>query len=393
MQPILAKYMSNQAPKNPQDLSALDMYMATPEGQAALGQAEQQPAPAMASAPIEIPQATTPPLQAITPMANEDYQKQAQAAALQQQAQMTQLQNYIRDYSQQKGGIDYSAPSALLASLDAKYKPLAEQMEKTRPKNPQERAKELIDLQSKLVTSEGKMGAQEMNALKSLLGLNISQQKADAQTKNAGFRGESLDVRKDEQAARAVDKITNDKELEQHVQRLQGANRITAQLDAAASGQIVDTSQLLNDLNVEYVALITGRNNAPEGTAEKSSYDTAASKMSRVMQQLSSDPKSINSPKIVEQLRNSVEDLKTTYQKNVDVRADRLKRDYAHNAAANKAIQGAIADVKQQFGHAANKKAKPAMPADAAIHGPGKDGLDNLSDEELLKKYNQLQGQ
>lgn len=389
MQPVLAKYMGQQTPKNPQDLSALDMYMATPEGQAMLGQTEQQPEPAMASAPVgQGPTSTN-----ITPVANEDYQKQAQAASLQQQAQLAQLQNYIKEYSQQKPGVDFSAPSALLASLDNKYKPLAEQMEKSKPKNQQERAKELIDMQAKLVGSEGKMGAQELNALKSLLGLNISQQKADAFTKNAGLRGESVDLRKDEQAARAVDKVTNDKELEQHVQRLQGANRITAQLDAAASGQIVDTSQLLNDLNVEYVALITGRNNAPEGSSERSSYDTASSKMSRVMQQLSADPKSINSPKIVEQLRNSVEDLKSTYQKNVDVRADRLKRDYAHNAAANKAIQGAIADVKQQYGHAANKKAVPAAPENAVIHGPGKDGLDNLSDEELLQKYNQLQGQ
>lgn len=389
MQPALTKYLGQQAPQNPQDLSALDMYMATPEGQAALGQAEQQPAPAMALAPVgQATQGTQ------VPVGLDKYQQLAQASDVKNQDQLRNLQEYINEYAQKRPqGVDFSAPAALLASMDSKYQPLAQAMEKNKPANADQRLKDVIDLQSKLVGSQSKMGAQELNALKSLLGLNISQQKADADTKNAGLRGESVDLRKDEQAARAVDKVTNDKELEQHVQRLQGANRITAQLDAAASGQIVDTSQLLNDLNVEYVALITGRNNAPEGSAERSSYDTASSKMSRVMQQLSADPKSINSPKIVEQLRNSVEDLRSTYQKNVDVRADRLKRDYAHNAAANKAIQGAIADVKQQYGHAANKKAIPAAQENAVIHGPGKDGLDNLSDEELLQKYNQLQGQ
>lgn len=364
MQPILAKYMSNQAPKNPQDLSALDMYMATPEGQAALGQAEQQPVPAMASSPLQQPQMPAGPT---APATLDAYQKNAAAADTQQQAQMAQLQKYIQNYAMQKPDeIDYSAPSALLASLDAKYKPLAEQMGKNKPQSQEARAKELIDMQQKLTSTEQKGSLGSLNALRQMLGLGISQQKADAFTRSADYRGQSIGLREDEQAARAVDKVTTNKQLNGHIDRIQGADRILSQLDAADRGEIVDTPQLLEDVNNEYRALITGRNNSPEGSQERGSYNTAASKMSSIMQKISAEPKSINSPAIMKQLRDSVVDLKTTYQKNVDVTADRLNREYHHNAAAQKAIKGSIDEVKSQYGSKANKSIAPSKPAPTA---------------------------
>jgi len=159
-----------------------------------------------------------------------------------------------------------------------------------------------------------------------------------------------LDVARDNQASSAVDKITNDSQLKSHVQRVQGADRILGQLDAAKSGKIVDTNQLLNDINTEYVNLLTGSNNSALGKQERTEYTTMAGNLAATLQKIKGSPESINSPEILNQLETQVRDLKANYQNQIKARGKMLQRSYSHNPNATQAQQEKIAEMSNQFG-------------------------------------------
>lgn len=159
-----------------------------------------------------------------------------------------------------------------------------------------------------------------------------------------------LDVARDNQASSAVDKITNDAQLKAHTQRIQGADRILSQLDDVKHNKIVDTHQLLNDVNTEYVALLTGSNNPALGKQERTEYTSKASQLSALIQDITAHPESINSPDIMNQLETQVRGLKTNYQGQVSARAKLLKRSYAHNPIATQAQQDKILEMQGQFG-------------------------------------------
>ncbi len=152
-------------------------------------------------------------------------------------------------------------------------------------------------------------------------------------------------IARDNQASAAVDKVVNDPQLKAHTQRVQGANRIQGQLDDIKQGKIVDTNQFLNDLNTEYVNLLTGANNSALGKLERTEYRSTAGDIAGVIQKLSGNPQSIRSPEILKQLETSVAGLKQTYQKNIDTRALQLQRSYAHNPDATQAQKQAIQDM------------------------------------------------
>ncbi len=166
-----------------------------------------------------------------------------------------------------------------------------------------------------------------------------------------GFNSaDRVNVMKDNQSAAAVDKVVNDSQIKNHVQRIQGAQRIKSQLDEIRAGHIVDTSQFLNDLNTEYVNLLTGSNNAALGKLERTEYRTYAGDMANVLQKIKASPQSINSPEILSQLEKSVDSLKAVYQKNLAERGKLLQRSYAHNPDAANQQKAKIQELVGQFG-------------------------------------------
>lgn len=159
-----------------------------------------------------------------------------------------------------------------------------------------------------------------------------------------------LNLAKDNQSSQAVDKVKNNPQLNQYIQRVQGANRIQSQLEDVKSGKIVDTNQFLNDLNTEYVNLLTGSNNAALGKQERTEYRTTAGDLASIIQRIKGSPESVRSPEIMKQLETSVQGLKQTYQRSVNTRAQELQRDYKHNPDAVAAQQKAIQDTIQNYG-------------------------------------------
>lgn len=156
---------------------------------------------------------------------------------------------------------------------------------------------------------------------------------------------QQLETSKDNQSAQSVNKIIDDSQLKNHQQRIQGANRILDQLNDAKSGKIVDTNQLLGDVNTEYVNLLTGANNSALGKQERTEYRTMAGDLSGLLQRIKAEPESINSPEIMNQLETQVRGLKSNYQSNYQQRAQLLKKNYSHNQQANQAQDDKIKEM------------------------------------------------
>lgn len=196
----------------------------------------------------------------------------------------------------------------------------------------------------------------------------------------------------DNQASMAVDRVLKDSPLNSMIQRTQGANRILGQLDEVRSGKMVDTYQFLNDINTEYVNLLTGVNGSALGKLERTEYTTFQGKLANYMQQAKADPQSINSPKILAQIETGVKSLQHTYAREIDKRADLLKRGFPHNPFAQQQLMQTIGDMKQQYG--SQSIASPsvtATPSAPATPEPVSYGATPKEIEENYAKYKAAQ--
>jgi hypothetical protein len=178
----------------------------------------------------------------------------------------------------------------------------------------------------------------------------------------AGAMQGRVDVQRDNQTATAVDKVTNDKLLQQYTQRIQGAQRINSQLAEVKAGHIVDTNQFLNDLNTEYVNLLTGSNNSALGKQERTEYTTYAGQLANLIQKIKAEPQSIHSPDIMNQLETSVNSLEGVYRGQVNTRASQLQRNYTHNPDATKAQKDKIQEMIGDFGTPQSEQQQPPAP-------------------------------
>lgn len=160
-----------------------------------------------------------------------------------------------------------------------------------------------------------------------------------------------VDVQKDNQTAKAVDDVTKDQQLNNSVQRIQGASRIQSQINDIKSGKIVDTKQFLGDLNMEYTNLLSGAQNTALGKQERTEYNTYASDLAGAIQKITGDPTSIHSPAVMNQLETSVGSLKQTYQNQVNTRATMLQRNYPHNPDATQAQKDKIKEMISNYGN------------------------------------------
>lgn len=184
-----------------------------------------------------------------------------------------------------------------------------------------------------------------------------------------------LNIQRDNQTAAAVDKVANDAQLKAHAQRIQGADRIASQLAEVKAGKIVDTNQFLNDLNAEYVNLLTGSNNAALGKLQRTEYQTLAGKIGNILQEIKGKPQSINSPEILSQLEKSVMSLRENYVKNLKERGALLQRTYRHNPDATAAQQAKVQEMIGQY-----------ETPQGLLHGGDQEAAERARLEELRRK-------
>src|ERR1019366_2493191 len=111
----------------------------------------------------------------------------------------------------------------------------------------------------------------------------LAQQRLGITAKNSNLKEDAL-------TNTTVAAINNDTLLNSYTQRIQGANRIDAQLAAVKSGKITDTRQLLAEITRELQAAQTGSNQTSEGSTERQSYDTASASLAGVYQRISGHP-------------------------------------------------------------------------------------------------------
>lgn len=217
------------------------------------------------------------------------------------------------------------------------------------PESPQDLAAKVYGLQNTLTGQQNAMTTQDLQNLKdhmSQMG-GLSQLAALARM---GQRDQTNGMRADNIASGAVDKVTNDPIIQQAIPRVLGVQRIQSQIADMKNGKFLDTPQFLNDINLEYTAALTGRNNSAEGTMERVNYDNAAQRYANIMQQIKSAPQGVNTPGILNQIQSQISGLGQNWQKAIDDRANMLQRNYSHVPQATNAQAKAIQDMKNTYG-------------------------------------------
>jgi hypothetical protein len=298
------------------------------------------------------------------------------------------IDQYIKDFQAQPQGINWTPLAAYIDSKNPNSH-MVEAAKALAPLSPDEKNKILLDLQMKAQGARNQMSQEQLNSLRLQQQMQHQQSHDDMQDRHnrmmetaALGRTESMngrvEVMKDNQTAAAVDKLTKDSLLQQHSQRLLGADRILGQLDAVKAGKIVDTEQLLNDVNLEYVNLLKGANSAL-GHLERTEYTTALGKLASIQQTISGHPESVRSPEIIQQLRTAVEDLKGNYQRAYAARAEDLKRTYKYNPEATRQMSEKATQLTRRFG----------TPTEGASGAPPLHELNNDELYEIWKKKKQ----
>lgn len=294
-------------------------------------------------------------------LAEESRAKQ-QAAIDAQQQQLTKIQNMPQQVN--LSGLGALADMANHSTYNASsYKA---------PESPQDLAAKVYGLQNTLTGQQNSMTTQDLQNLKdhiSQMG-GLSQLAALARI---GQRDQSNGMRADNIASGAVDKVTNDPIIQQAIPRVLGVQRIQSQIADMKNGKFLDTPQFLNDINLEYTAALSGRNNSAEGTMERVNYDNAANRYANIMQQIKSAPQGVNTPGILNQIQSQISGLGQNWQKAIDDRSSMLQRNYAHVPAATSAQAKAIQDMKKTYGSgivSAPQSSGPDVNADLTKMSP-----------------------
>lgn len=341
------KNLLEGVPLNPlylEELAQADQNNMVPP--VAIQMAQQAGAPMTPPPPAENPMSQIPVSQAFSGpgdlMGLKEKFKQHQNM---QDLETGKLRDYLQQYSAMEQPTDYRALAAFIGSMGQGNSQLLTAANAQAPESRIKRTENLIGYQEKLAKNVG-----DTKSANEYLRLLQGQQRADAFSSRANAATAGVGIRYDAQSSKAVDTVMNDKQLGQHVQRIQGADRILGQIADTKEGKIIDTNQLLNDINTEYVNLLTGANNSALGKQERTEYRTLSGDVAAQMQRIRAQPQSINSPEIIRQLETSVSELRKLYQKNVDVRSSALQRSFPHNPQAQAAQRDAIKTMMSNYG-------------------------------------------
>ncbi len=166
----------------------------------------------------------------------------------------------------------------------------------------------------------------------------------------AGAIGGRNATAKDSQTITAAGKITNDSQLNTLSQRIIGVRTIKDQIAAVKRGEIVDTKQLLGDINAEYLKLVTNSSSPALGKLERTEYTSTASDLAGIIQKITGNPQSINSPDIMNQLEKQIDHADRIYRKSYAQRAPSKKVNLVSNPNANAEQDRVIKDLTDQFG-------------------------------------------
>lgn len=355
-------------PLDPSQLSGEQLNMLSQMA----GQVPQAPAGQVPAPPTNAPASQVPVTKGMKNDAlSEALQQRLRQHSTDYQRELDQLREYAKNYAGMEQATDYRPLAAFAAGLPGGNKELMAAANSLAPETPQQHAEKVLQNQQGIAKLVG-----DQKATGDMLKYMQGQQRLGIMQGRNDIYGQRLGLATDAQSSGAVDKVLNDKQIGQYIPRIQGADRVLGQLNDVRSGKIVDTNQFLNDLNTEYVNLLTGANNSALGKQERTEYRTAAGDIASSIQRLKAEPESINSPKILQQLETSVQGLKATYQKNLATRAQTLQRNFPHNPQAQGAQQEAIGSLTKTYGTVA-----PETPKFTP------EQLKDLSDEELRSLY------
>lgn len=311
--------------------------------QAAVDMVKNQLAPNL---PKPMPQRPTIPPQVIQQAKANQWEDNVKKTLAEQDAGVGGLEKYLQEMQSEPRGINYTPLAALLDStIPGSHLTAAAQA--MAPQSEEKRQEDMFKLADLIQQRKSNLAQNAVKPYKDQLDMLTGMLKAQAQQDRWGTLG---GVRQDNQTMQAVDRITKDKTLVDYQNRLEGANRIQSQLQAVRDGKMVDTNQFLNDLNTEYVNLLTNSNNAALGKQERTEYRTAAGNLSSALQQISAHPESIHSDAILRQIESGIVDLKGSYRRAVDKRVDLLQRQFPHNPQAQSEMGRAGEDFKNQYG-------------------------------------------
>lgn len=296
--------------------------------------------------PAPLPVKPAIPQKTIEMAKNSDWEMNTKKALAEQDAGVAGLEKMMQEFQASPRGINFSPLAAYIDSIvpNSKLAPAAQAMA---PMNEDQRQEKMIKLQDLIQQRKQNLSQNALAPYKAQLDMYKDLLKNEVTAQRLGVLGS---VRQDNQTMQAVDRVVKDKILVDYTNRLNGAERITSQLQAVREGKMVDTNQFLNDINTEYVNLLTNSNNAALGKQERTEYRTVAGNIAAAMQQVSAHPESINSPEILAQIEAGIKDLTETYRQSVDRRADILKREFVHNPEAQRQMEQKIEEFKHEYG-------------------------------------------
>jgi hypothetical protein len=152
-----------------------------------------------------------------------------------------------------------------------------------------------------------------------------------------GARGEGLDLKKDEQAARAADRIHKDP----IIQRTQKQGSVLDRgLNILKKPGL--TNQEFNDVQMELSNAIAGGNSSAMGKLTRTEYHTLGQNLGELMQKVTGKPQESAPPELVERVKALMQEMRGTIGREAFERANGLKRNYGHNQAANDEQEKAI---------------------------------------------------
>jgi hypothetical protein len=145
------------------------------------------------------------------------------------------------------------------------------------------------------------------------------------------------DIRRDDQASHAVDKIHNDHPIQQLSQQVQLVDR---GLDILKRPKL--TNAEFNDVQIELSNAISGARSAAMGKLERTEYDTMAQHLAELKQKITGQPQDAVPPEILARVQSLAQETAESFRKHRAERAMALRRNFANNPDATAQMEDAI---------------------------------------------------
>lgn len=288
-----------------------------------------------------------------------------------QQGGIDQLKQYQQDYSQMPIQTDYSQMGALIDSINqnsGKQTNFAKnfQEQAAKQETPEQRVAALSGMQKDVLNQQLGLSKEDLGGLKDQLDFYKTQQANQAmslrdqlsqrnndrlmamlaqrqgnsdrsfglQQDRVGAYTENMQNRKDQIAQNAGDHIDKDPLL---IKIDKQSQQMDLDSHTLATAKTL-TPQLINEVQQGIATAISGGSSAGLGKTEQIELQTAAQKLANIKQQITSNPTAVNDPALVSYLSDTIDRLRSAYQKNGYARAQKIfngrSTGYRHNPDA-----------------------------------------------------------